>query len=283
MSKTWLILDCNYLCHRAKHSTGNLSYNDIPTGVVFGFLKDIETYQKLFATNHFIFCWDFGVGIRTENVPTYKANRKDKVYTKEETKLNDAFRIQMKKLRKEYLKMLGYRNIFYQRGYEADDMIAAAIRDLPKKDEKIIVSADHDLYQLLSKHVHIYQPQKRKMMTKKTFIAEYEIEPYRWPLVKAIAGCTSDNVIGAVGVGEKGAIAYLTNNLKETSKKFQAIKKFCWDEKSRPNFLINISLVTLPLKGVKTFKPKRNKLNRHGWMKVTKALGIKSLNHSRRD
>ncbi|GAH13180.1 unnamed protein product, partial [marine sediment metagenome] len=42
----WLILDCNYLCHRAAHSTRDLSYKGVATGVIYGFLRDVLLFQE---------------------------------------------------------------------------------------------------------------------------------------------------------------------------------------------------------------------------------------------
>ena len=52
---------------------------------------------------------------------------------------------------------------------------------------------------------------------------KYRIKPFEWHKVKAIAGCSSDNVKGVAGVGEITAIKYLKGELKKESKAHQNI------------------------------------------------------------
>ena len=96
MSEKYLLLDCNYLCHRAKHSTGDLSYGGDATGVIYGFLKSLSGFQDFFNTSNFVFCWDSNTSKRKEIYPEYKANRENKEYTDEEIVFDMAFRWQMK-------------------------------------------------------------------------------------------------------------------------------------------------------------------------------------------
>lgn len=278
MNKSYIILDAPYLCHRAKYAMKDLSINSIPTGVIYGFLKDVITFTEMFHTKNVIFCWDSKTSIRQKTYPPYKQSRRDIEKTEEEKQYDVALRVQMKKLRKIYLPMIGFKNIFIQKGYEADDVIASICYNTMDSCNTIVVSADHDLYQLLQiNHVSIYNPQQKKMTTRKTFENEYGISPNSWAMVKAIAGCTSDNIKGVRGVGEKTAIAFLNNELKKTHKTFTAIKSFCWDKNSRPLFQTNMGLVDLPLKGTKVFKLQKDEISQEGWKAVCKKLGLKSI------
>ncbi len=278
MNKTWLILDCNFLCHRLKHAMGGLSHDNSPTGVIYGFLKSIPLYQEKFDTPHIIFCWDSKTSKRKEIFPGYKSNRVDRLnkMNNEEIIFETEFRYQMKMLRTKYLKMIGFRNVFCQKGYEADDLIGSICADLPEKDEAIILTSDQDLYQCLRPNVSIYDPNKRKRMTVQKFKKKYEIEPDRWAVMKAIAGCPSDNIPGLKGVGEKTAILFLTDKLKKTTKSFERIKKFCW-KKSRKQFLLYLTLTSLPLNFDKTFKLKKDDLSAEGWQAAVRSLGLKSI------
>lgn len=273
--RKYLVLDCNYLCHRAKHSTGGLSYDNTPTGVIYGFLKSISYFQEFFNTPYVIFCWDSKTSKREEIFPAYKANRKDKYkdMSKREIQFENEFRWQMKMLRRKYLPAIGYRNVFVQKGYEADDIIASVCMNLSMLDEAIIISSDQDLYQLINSYVSFYNPVKRKMLTVQGFKKKYGIQPYMWIHVKAIAGCSTDGVPGLKGIGEKTVIKYLTNQLKETTKASQTIR--CVN--SIGIFKRNLELVGLPFKGTKVFSLQKDKVTQEGWNKVMKALGMKSL------
>lgn len=273
MNKLWLILDCHYLCHRAFYVFGGLSHDGMSTGIAFGFLKDIEILKKRFSTNNIAFCWDLGRPLRMKEDKNYKANRKSrkKDLTPEEVATMTDFRVQIKAIRKVYLRIMGFRNNFYQKGFEADDLIASlCINTLRQKDRAIIVSADHDLYQLLSNRVSVYHPQKKELVTKKSFFMSQGIKPSKWHEVKAIAGCSSDNVKGVVGVGEKTAIKYLRDELKKESKAYQNIKA------AEGNGMIegNLKLVRLPFVGVNTLRLRKDRMSKAGSLSVLKTLGM---------
>lgn len=273
MSRKYLLLDCNYLCHRAKYTTGGLTYHGDATGVMYGFLKSLSGFQDLFDTHNFVFCWDSNTNKRIEIFPDYKAQREKKQYTEEEQKFYRAFKRQMKKLRTTYLPLIGFKNIFVQRGYESDDIIASVCNKLSNKDEAVIISSDKDLYQCISHNISFHNPQTHKILTLQVFKQMYGIEPVRWGLVKALGGCHTDNVPGISGVGEKTAIKYLLNQLNPDSKAYQEITSPIGIE----IFERNSELVILPFKGTGCFKLKSDSLSENGWKQVTKMLGMKSI------
>jgi 5'-3' exonuclease len=273
MNPCFLVLDANYLCHRAKYTTGDLSIDDIPTGVIYGFLRDIITFTEKFDTTNIIFCWDSKTSKRWQIDHNYKQNRRDKKQTEEELKYDNSFREQIKKLRKIYLKQIGCANVFCQKGYESDDIIASVCKNLPEDNQVVIITADHDLYQCIKPNVSIYSPQKRKTLTLQGFKKQYGILPRDWFAVKALAGCTSDNIKGCKGVGEKTAIKYILGTINKNSKIFE---KLCNYNQST-EYGNNCKLVTLPFEGTKKFKLRENRFSNDGWVKVCKELGIKSM------
>jgi len=284
MGEKYLLLDCNFLCHRAKHTMGDLSYEGNATGVIYGFLKSLSGFQDLFNTSNFVFCWDSKYSKRKKIYPEYKANRDKKEYTKEEIEFDKAFREQMKRLRTIYLPMIGFRNIFVQKGYESDDVIASICEKLLLSnkirassaiafDEAIIISSDKDLYQCINPWVSFYNPQTSKILTLQRFKKQYEIHPIRWGLVKSFAGCTTDNVKGIKGVGDITAIKYLLAELNPNSKVYKAIIS----SNGKAIFDRNQKLVSLPMEGTKIFKLKRDNLSESGWKQVTKLLGMMSI------
>jgi len=272
MSKKYLILDCDYLCHRAKYSMGILTYEGKPTETIFGFLKSLPALQDLFDATGLVFCWDFGKNKREEIFPEYKANRKDryKCMDEDEIEFEKGFRLQMKKLRTEYLGKIGFKNIFWQDGYESDDIIASVCQNLPEGDEAVIVSSDKDLYQLISHNISFYNPQKNKVLTLQGFKKQYGITPHEWKLVKAIAGCSTDSVPGIKGVGEITVIKYLQG------RKVRLYERIVSKE-GLALFLRNTKLVSLPFKGTKVFKLRKDKLSEQGWKEVCELLGMKSI------
>jgi DNA polymerase-1 len=254
---------------------GKLSFDGSATGVVYGLLKGLVGFQDLFNTSNFVFCWDSNASKRRDIYPEYKATRDRKDYTKEEIEFDVEFRRQMKKLRTTYLSKIGFRNIFIQRGYESDDIIASVARDISRKEdfEVIIVARDKDLYQCIRHNVSMYDPQSCKIMTLQGFKKRYGIKPREWSMVKAIAGCNTDNVKGIKGIGEKTAIKYLKGKLKETNKKYCDIVSMSGIEL----YYRNLELVELPMKGTRCFQLQKDELSEQGWKEVTVLLGMKSL------
>jgi len=273
MNRKYLLLDCNYLCHRAKHTTGDLSFGGSATGVIYGFLKSLSGFQDLFRTSNFVFCWDSETSKRKEIYPEYKANRDKKEYTDEEIEFDRAFRKQMKKLRTTYLPMIGFRNVFVQRGYESDDVLASICLELSIENEIIIITSDKDLYQCIAPNISFYNPQTNKTLTFQGFKKQYGMYPVSWGRVKALAGCVTDNIRGVEGVGEKTAIKYLTGNLKTNSKVFQRMMS----QEGADIRIRNENLVCLPMEGTQQFKLRRDNLSEQGWKQVVKMLGMKSI------
>ena len=254
---------------------GQLSFGETATGVIYGFLKYLSTLQSEFRTNKFIFCWDSKTNKRLKIFPEYKNKRIKKDLTEEEQSFEDAFRHQMKMLRKVYLSTIGFRNVFCQKGYESDDIIASVCKNtFNRGTEIIIISSDKDLFQLITPYISIYNPQSNKILDYQGFRKKYGIRPHEWSMMKALAGCTTDCVPGIKGVGEKTAIKYLKGELKESLKAYQAIKS----KKGRYIYSRNLALVQLPFgKNTKIFKPKADEFSEKGWREVVKKLGMKSI------
>lgn len=271
--KTWLFLDVNYLAHRAYHSTGELTYKEIKTGVIYGVLRDILNLQELHYTNRIAFCFDSKSSKRKALSTEYKADRKAKydAMTRSEQRAYDELRDQIQLMRREYLPSLGFKNVFCQKGYEADDLIASLCDTLEPDCRAVVVSADGDLLQCLTDRVSIWNPRAQKMTTSKSFREKYHVHPIQWSMVKALAGCKSDHVTGIEGVGEITACKWMRGALKPKSKAYQLI---------RNNLNIantNIQLTRLPFPGTKPMELVRDKFDRKAWKELTKRLGFRSL------
>ena len=269
--RTYLLLDTNYLAYRALHTTGALEHGDVKTGVVYGILRDVITLQRLFNTDRLVFCFDHGEGLRKSMNPVYKISRQIDTTDPAEVIARREFRVQVEALKTVFLKQVGFKNVFYANGFEADDVIASICNWLPDEHEAVIVSADKDLYQLLRKNVYLYNPTTKATHTHETFVKTWGIKPKRWPKVKAMAGCKTDDVIGIKGIGEKTAAKYLLGQIKEGSLAQQVI------EENTDLIAHNLKLVKLPLEGTPEFIPVKDKVEPERWVQLTKALGMKSL------
>ena len=223
--KTILLFDVSNLCYRAWFTTGGLSHEGEATGVVFGVLREIELRIEMHNSPRVVFAFDYGgAGLRSDIYPEYKAHRHTKDMTEEEEASFKEFKLQVKKLYRKVLPDMGFKNVFVRRGYEADDIIAHYAALVEKPDDAIIVSTDNDLWQCLKQNVICFNPISKKVLTAAEFMNQWGIDPVQWATVKAAAGCSSDNVQGIRGVGDKTAAKWIRGELKAGSAKAQAIE-----------------------------------------------------------
>lgn len=212
-----LLIDCCGIGYRIAYGMPVLSYDGNNTHIIFGFLNQLLDLAKKFNTNQFIFCWDSRQSYRKEFDSTYKERDFDST---REALIKDARR-QFNLLYNDVLPMMGFKNIFMKTGYEADDLIAWFC--FRKPDDYMIVSVDEDLLQLLFTgrfySTRIYDFKKERVITAEEFTSKYGLEPIQWAKVKAMAGCSSDNVPGITGIGKETAIKYLNGNLKDGKAK----------------------------------------------------------------
>lgn len=275
MTKTWLALDVSYLCWRARYTgMSRLSFEDIPTGVVYGFLRDLLSFQEQFKTPLVAFCFDSKKSLRRELFSGYKSARREKYATANEEELNELGLMaeQIANLRKDYLPSLGFKNVFWQKGYEADDQIAGVCQALTGTDEAVIIGSDKDLYQLLGPRVKLYKPREKVLYTEKDLAKDYfGLAPSQWAMVKALAGCGSDSVPGVKGVGDKTAAKFLKTLLNERSKIHQKIlaETETWKR--------NLPLVSLPFPNLTPIVFSPDEVTPQKWRALSRRLGMKSL------
>ena len=273
MQKTWLFLDVSNAAHRAFHTTRELAHQGQMTGVLFGLFRDISSFASLFNTKHIAFFFDGGYEYRRNLYPEYKKKEWHKNLSPEEIQILQEDRkemyTQIDLFRKELLPRLGFTNILWQSGVEADDLIASACIGLP--DEAIIISTDNDLLQCITEKIICWNPFRRLPTTLKSFQEKYNLNPVQWPTVKAIAGCSSDNIKGVYRVGEITAIKFLLDELKPHLKSYQSIIA------DHNNIVERLKLTTLPCPGtMKVFLEEQNP-SREKWNALVKELGMTSL------
>lgn len=110
---------------------------------------------------------------------------------------------------------------------EADDSIALLSRYYYTNDQHsatILVSSDQDYLQLINDRVFIWNAQKNKLFTQKTFHESYLIKnPKNYVWFKAIHGDEGDNIHGIKGVGVKTCQKLFADILDSD-------KEWTWDE-----------------------------------------------------
>jgi 5'-3' exonuclease len=265
-----LILDCNYLCRRAQHSTGPVLVN----GVLFGFFRGLLKLQQDYTD--VAFCFDSHAHNKRKDLfPGYKANREARYrgLSADADRLESEYRRQLAELPR-LLVGLGHRNVFHYDGYEADDLVASVCREW--EGFKMIVASDKDFYQLLDEQTAILNPTTHKVFTHAWFRRRYGIEPRDWVEVKAMAGCKTDNVPGVVGIGELSACRYIRGDLRDHRKE-TAI------EGAEDVLRMSRRLVRLPYPGTPRCALRADRCTAAKWNNTMGSLGLRSLIGARRD
>jgi DNA polymerase-1 len=96
-------------------------------------------------------------------------------------------------------------------GYEADDVIGTlARREAAAGLEVWIISSDKDMLQLVGDGVSMLDAMKNDMLYGPPEVKQFKgVEPGQMIDLLALVGDTSDNIPGAPGIGEKGAVQLL--------------------------------------------------------------------------
>ncbi len=251
--KSLMIIDCNNLAYRSFFSFKNLSIEEKKIGVIFGFLNQLLNLKEKVTSagkpyDEIVFCWDSRKSFRKIIYPEYKKKRHSDKTEKEIIDLKIAYN-QFNELREEILPKLGFKNIFMEIGFEADDIIAQVVKDNIEK-KIVVISTDQDLWQVLPNgdtgHIQVYN--YKIYQTGTGIFLTHGIKPSQWVSVKALSGCSSDEVRGIKGVGEKTAIKWLLGGLKQ-GKVYDRIQ-----EEEKEILKTNLPIVTLPYP-LKKLKP----------------------------
>ncbi len=218
-----IIIDGNSLANRAFYALPFLTNEEgKPSGAIFGFVNILikvileEKPDKIFvAFDH------ARQTFRNKIFADYKGTRKE---TPQE--LIEQF--------PEIKKLLNLMKIpvIEKEGIEADDIIGTIAKIIP--NEKIILSGDRDLLQLISDDTKVWLTMKGvsilNKIDKKALKEQFNLLPSQVIDLKALMGDSSDNIPGVAGVGEKTAmklleefncIENLYNNIEKVSGKLK--------------------------------------------------------------
>lgn len=249
MKNTFLILDSNSILYRTFFALPPLSTKEgIPTNGVYGFLLVFFKVLKEFTPKYLAACFDFPA-------PTFRHLQfKEYKITRPPSPKELIFQI---KILKEILNEFRV-PIFEKEGFEADDIIGTIIEKLKKENlEKIIVSGDRDVFQLVDENTKVYLLRtgpKSAVLVDRKLVKEkfFGLSPEQIPDFKALCGDSSDNIPGVRGIGEKtaiellklfGTIENLYHQLEEESKSQkikESLKKILIEKKERVIFAKNL-------------------------------------------
>ncbi len=193
---TVLLVDLSALFWSAWHSSGADS-------VSMARQRTLEAISKCIEPGDLVaICCDSGRSFRRDLDENYKANRPEK----DHATVGELMAI------KERLRQDG-RLLWEAEGFEADDVIATATKmALESRHEVMIASADKDLLQLMEPGVRCLRTHTWKTVGHLDVKEQFGVTPSQLGDWLALKGDKSDNIQGAVGIGDKRATDLLTKH-----------------------------------------------------------------------
>jgi len=194
--KGWVLLvDGHHLAYRTFHALKGLTTSrGEPVQAVYGFAKSLLKALKEDGDSVIVVFDAKAPSFRHEAYEGYKAGR---------APTPEDFPRQLA-LIKELVDLLGLVRLEVP-GYEADDVLASLAKKAEKEGYEVrILTADKDLYQLLSDRIHVLHPEGY-LITPAWLWEKYGLRPDQWADYRALTGDESDNLPGVKGIGEKTA------------------------------------------------------------------------------
>lgn len=262
-----------------------------PTGAVNGFFNTLLSVKDEYKPDKICITFDLkDPTFRHKMYSDYKAQRKG---------MMPELSAQMP-VAKELLDLMGIKRIEMS-GYEADDLIGTlSLLGKNSGDEVLILSGDHDDFQLIDESVKVILPQSGKgkpprvLFDMERFESTYGVKPDVFVYVKALMGDNSDNIKGVEKVGEKtafkliaeyGSIDGIFDNLDKLTPSLRAHMS-----ESRELIDMNIKLCTIlrdvPVPfgpeetfydGIKDPQGLHDRLSSLGLRSLIKKLGLENM------
>jgi DNA polymerase-1 len=199
-----LIVDGNSIAHWRYYASPMEQERGREIGMLRSFERWLEEVTRSMEAAEVTVCFDSKRNWRYELLPSYKGQRSEKppALTEQLTTLP------------EYLRVLGVR-VWREDGYEADDLCAALVAQLPPGRRATVISGDKDLCQLVDDDagVRVFSPKPGEMHNGAAVVEKFGVPPYRLREYLALCGDTADNVKGVPGWGPKKAVAAISETL----------------------------------------------------------------------
>ncbi|EPY36146.1 mitochondrial structure specific endonuclease I (SSE-1) [Strigomonas culicis] len=177
-----------------------------PSHLAQNLLSPQVEYAHTPKHNKIIICFDNGDGGRRDMYPEYKANREGKKVTPEFLLIEKvAKKVFQEEPKSTILVLPDFDPKLKTLNAEADDMIATiALRNHRVKLPTIVMSHDHDLYQLIDDNArsYHYDIRSKHLVSEKSVMERVGVHPKLIRDFKALAGDASDNISGISGIGK---------------------------------------------------------------------------------
>jgi 5'-3' exonuclease len=194
-----LIIDGSSLMHRVHWVSKNnpfITSDGRDVGDVFIFLRTLKSYVRIFDADDIYIAWDKKLIYPSTN---FRHTITEQGYKAQRDKEKNASVYDNEVTLSSVLKTLGVKSLF-PGVLEADDVVAWLTYNL--EGPNLVISADNDLLQLISKSTSFYHPFKKKTITLSNFEKEVGVHKDAFLFYKAIKGDQSDNITGWNGFGE---------------------------------------------------------------------------------
>jgi len=201
-----LIIDAMNLFVRSYCAYPSMSAHGYQMGGCVGFLKTLRRIVSETQPSAVYVCWEGGGSSRRRVLlPEYKLNRvagklnrfyQDDIPDTEDNRQHQTLTL---------LAMLKCAPVcqLYASDCEGDDLVAYLCRGPFRDADKVIVSSDKDLFQLLDARTKLYSLHKKTFVTEESVMEEFRVQAKHFALAKALCGDPGDNVPGVKGVGFK--------------------------------------------------------------------------------
>lgn len=201
-----LIVDGANLFIRSWSAFPSMSSHGYQMGGCIGFLKTLKRIVTEIQPRFVIVAWEGGGSSRRRKIyPDYKLGRRpeklNRFYGDDIPESEENRKHQMLSLL-DMLKSVPVCQV-YVPDCEGDDIIAFLCKGYFRQNEKIIVSSDKDMYQLLDEKTRIYSLHKKLVLSKDDIFDEFRIKTHNFAMAKAICGDPGDNIPGIKGLGFK--------------------------------------------------------------------------------
>lgn len=249
--QTILVVDASPLIYSVYNTQGHLKTSTgIITGLRYGFLRSIRSYQNKCKADAVAICFDLPGAVRkAEGREEYKSNRPLTEAKKDMWSQVDELR--------EMLALTKWAQLDAE-GFEADDLIGAVARAKAAHGHRVlIVTPDNDMAQLVSENVNIFYPKETKKANQfkgpDGVKEQFGVRPDQLLAYRAFCGDKSDNLDGLIrGEAERKRLAECFDRIKtfrEPEQLFDAAVEdpnVAVEEGMRDAFLANVKIMDLP-------------------------------------
>tara|TARA_R110001592_G_scaffold228361_3_gene484907 strand:- start:2112 stop:2990 length:879 start_codon:yes stop_codon:yes gene_type:complete len=187
-----------------------MSKNGEQVGGIVGFFNNVIRLIERINPEHIYVIWESGGSKRKRDLyPDYKKGRRPAKLNRYYEDIPDTLEnrnFQIKTL-VDLLDKFPITQIYVEDA-EADDAIGYIAKYKLSKQNKIVISSDHDFYQLINKNLIIWSPTLKAFVNSEKVVDRFGVHPNNFCLAKCITGDSSDNIPGIKGISYKTLTKY---------------------------------------------------------------------------